>query len=207
MVSEPGMGDQNSANSVPPSSSTTTQTETPADSITIPQPLKFLVSNIKNLAPHPLTADNYPIWRMQILQQFAANGYSGHLTETIQAPDDSTSDAYIRWRTVDSNLLLALFSTISQSILPYIITSVTTNEAWTVLERRLQPTSRSRVMQLKNELYRITMKDQSLHQYLNRIKSIVDSISASGSKIESEDVMLHILNGLPPMFNSFKSTI
>ncbi|PKU71322.1 Retrovirus-related Pol polyprotein from transposon TNT 1-94 [Dendrobium catenatum] len=202
------MGDQISTNSVPPTSSyTNTQPEISAESITIPQPLKFLVSNIKNLAPHHLTADNYPIWRMQIFQQFAANGYSGHLTGTIPAPEEITSDAYIRWKIVDSNLLSALFSTISQSILPYIITSATTHDAWTVLERRLQPTSRSRVMQLKNELYRITMKDQSLQQYLNRIKSIVDNISASGSKVESEDVILHILNGLPPTFNSFKSTI
>ncbi|XP_028551231.1 uncharacterized protein LOC114579782 [Dendrobium catenatum] len=33
------------------------------------------------------------------------------------------------------------------------------------------------------------------------------TISASGSKIEPEDVMLHILNGLPSTYNSFKSTI
>ncbi|PKU72458.1 Retrovirus-related Pol polyprotein from transposon TNT 1-94 [Dendrobium catenatum] len=51
------------------------------------------------------------------------------------------------------------------------------------------------------------MKDLSVQQYLTRIKQIVDNISASGSKIESEDVMLHILNGLPPTYNSFKSTI
>ncbi|PKU74846.1 Retrovirus-related Pol polyprotein from transposon TNT 1-94 [Dendrobium catenatum] len=51
------------------------------------------------------------------------------------------------------------------------------------------------------------MKDLSVQQYLTRIKTIVDGISTSGSKIESEDVMLHILNGLPPLYNSFKSTI
>ncbi|PKU69337.1 Retrovirus-related Pol polyprotein from transposon TNT 1-94 [Dendrobium catenatum] len=51
------------------------------------------------------------------------------------------------------------------------------------------------------------MKDLSVQQYLTHIKMIVDNISASDSKIESEDVMLHILNGLPPTCNSFKSTI
>ncbi|PKU73124.1 Retrovirus-related Pol polyprotein from transposon TNT 1-94 [Dendrobium catenatum] len=51
------------------------------------------------------------------------------------------------------------------------------------------------------------MKDLSVQQYLTRIKTIVDNISASGSKIEPEDVVLHILNGLPPIYNSFKSTI
>ncbi|PKU70876.1 Retrovirus-related Pol polyprotein from transposon TNT 1-94 [Dendrobium catenatum] len=51
------------------------------------------------------------------------------------------------------------------------------------------------------------MKDLMVQQYLTRIKTIVDSIFASGSKIESEDIMLHILNGLPPTYNSFKPTI
>ncbi|KAI0523042.1 hypothetical protein KFK09_005432 [Dendrobium nobile] len=44
-------------------------------------------------------------------------------------------------------------------------------------------------------------------QYLTRIKTIVDNISASGSQIDPEDIMLNIMNGLPPTFNSFKSTI
>ncbi|KAI0523201.1 hypothetical protein KFK09_005595 [Dendrobium nobile] len=206
MVSEP-MGDQEPAENLPSSSSFSDQTTASSVTSHIPQPLKFLVSNIKNLAPHPLTTDNYSIWRVQLLQQFTANGYAGHLTGAVPAPSDTASAAYAHWLLVDSNLLSALFSTVSQSILPYIITASSAHEAWTVLERRLQPISRSRVIQLKNELYRVQMKDQPMQQYLTHIKTIVDGISVSGSKIDPEDIMLHILNGLPPTFNSFKSTI
>ncbi|KAI0524045.1 hypothetical protein KFK09_003409 [Dendrobium nobile] len=198
------MRDQESVEVLPPSSPSK---QTTTASSHIPQPLKFLVSNIKNLAPHPLTAENYSIWRVQLLQQFTANGYVGHLTGIVKPPSDPTSVDHAQWLLVDSNLLSALFSTVSQPILPYIITSTTTHDAWTVLERRLQPTSRSRVMQLKNELYRVQMKDLPMQQYLIRIKSIMDNISAFGSQIDTEDIMLHILNGLPPNFNSFKSTI
>ncbi|KAI0497455.1 hypothetical protein KFK09_020682 [Dendrobium nobile] len=198
------MGDQDSINFIPPSSSTQVDLTT---TISIPPPLKFLVSNIKNLVPHSLTTETYPIWRIQLLQQFTANGYAGHLTGTVQTPADVTSADYTRWQVIDNNLLSALFSTISQYILPYIITSTTTHEAWTVLERRLQPTTRSLVIQLKNELYHIHMKDQSLQQYLTRIKTIVDNISSSDSKIDPEDIILHVPNGLPLTFNSFKSTI
>ncbi|PKU65413.1 hypothetical protein MA16_Dca013558 [Dendrobium catenatum] len=38
---------------------------------TAPAPLKFLISNLKTLIPHPLTAENYHIWRIQILQHFS----------------------------------------------------------------------------------------------------------------------------------------
>ncbi|KAI0493310.1 hypothetical protein KFK09_027587 [Dendrobium nobile] len=198
------MGDQDSEEVLPPPS--------PSDhnsiiATTIPPHLKLLVSNIKNLAPHSLTTENYPIWRVQLMQQFTANGYAGHLNGTAAPPSYPTSTAHAQWILVDSNLLSALFSTVSQQILPYIITATTVHEAWSILERRLQPTSRSRVMQLKNELYRVQMKDLPMQQYLTRIKTIVDNISASGSTIDPKDIMLHILNGLPSTFNSFKSTI
>ncbi|KAI0494689.1 hypothetical protein KFK09_024832 [Dendrobium nobile] len=203
------MGDQESANSLPPftSSSSTFQTGSTSNEISIPAPLKFLVSNIKNLIPHPLTAKNYAIWRMQILQHFQANGYSGHLNGDLPAPVDPSTQEHVRWQFMDNNILPALFSTISPSILPYIIFSTTSHAAWSILEKHLQPTNRSRVIQLKNELHHIQMKNLTMQQYLARIKSIVDNIAASRSKIDPEDIILHILNGLPSIYNSFKTSI
>ncbi|XP_020673783.1 uncharacterized protein LOC110093288 [Dendrobium catenatum] len=173
MVSRAVTVDQESTSSNPPSSAAPMASTTTA--YTIPANLKFLVSNIKNLIPYPLTADNYPIWRTQILQQFLANDYAGHLTGQAAPPVDTSSAEYKLWHTADSNLLSALFSTLSHSILPYIITSTTTHEAWSILERRLQPTSRSRVIQLKNELYHVQLKDMTIQQYLTNIKTIVDN--------------------------------
>ncbi|PKU74388.1 Retrovirus-related Pol polyprotein from transposon TNT 1-94 [Dendrobium catenatum] len=200
------MADQESENFAPPSSSTV-QTGTPPTEMTIPAPLKFLVSNVKNLLPHPLTTDNYPIWRMQILQHFQANGYAGHLTGDLPEPADQTTQDYHRWKLVDSNLLSSLFSTISPTILPYIIFSTSTHDAWMILEKRLQPSNRSRAIQLKNELYHVQMKNLTMQQYLTHVKSIVDNIAASGSKIDPEDIIIHILNGLPPIYNPFKTSI
>ncbi|XP_020699694.1 uncharacterized protein LOC110111964 [Dendrobium catenatum] len=199
------MGDKESANSLPPSSSTLSNTSSTI--LSIPAPLKFLVSNIKNLVPHPLTSDNYAIWWMQILQQFSANGYAGHLNGATTSPTDVASTDYTRWRLVYNNLLSALFSMISQSILPYIISSTTAQDAWSVLERRLQPTSRSSIIQLKNKLHHIQLRDSTMQQYLAQIKFIIDNIAFSGSKIDMEDIILYILNGLPPTYNSFKTTI
>ncbi|KAI0516057.1 hypothetical protein KFK09_008729 [Dendrobium nobile] len=209
MVSRAAREDQDPMDSSNPSSSSTSSTQTGSTgmSTSIPPNLKFLVSNIKNLVPHPLTPENYHLWSVQLLKQFKANGFAGHLLGTVQAPPDTNSANYAQWLVIDSNLLSALFCTVSKSIIPYIITSSTAYDAWTVLEQCLQLTSRSRVIQLKNEQYRTQMKDLSVQQYLTRIKTIVDNISASSSKIESEDVMLQILNGRPPTYNSFKSTI
>ncbi|KAI0495098.1 hypothetical protein KFK09_025245 [Dendrobium nobile] len=199
------MADQESANSRPPTSGTLSGDST--TELHILAPLKFLISNIKNLVPNALTADNYAIWRIQLLQQFTANGYAGHLTGISSCPSDETSSDALKWRLIDNNLLSALFSTISPAILPYVISSTTAQDVWHILERRLQPTCRSRVIQLKNELHHIQMRDLTMQQYLTQVKTIVNNIAASGSHVDAEDIILHILNGLPSTYNSFKAAI
>ncbi|KAI0489264.1 hypothetical protein KFK09_029106 [Dendrobium nobile] len=44
-------------------------------------------------------------------------------------------------------------------------------------------------------------------QYLAEIKTLVDQIAAAGSKVDTEDVILYILNGLPISYQSFKTAI
>ncbi|PKU77959.1 Retrovirus-related Pol polyprotein from transposon TNT 1-94 [Dendrobium catenatum] len=44
-------------------------------------------------------------------------------------------------------------------------------------------------------------------QYLTSIKSLVDNISAAGATIDSEDIVLYTLNGLPPSYQAFKTAI
>ncbi|PKU67628.1 Retrovirus-related Pol polyprotein from transposon TNT 1-94 [Dendrobium catenatum] len=175
--------------------------------LAIPIHLKFLISNIKNLVPTILTTENYSIWKLQLYQHFAANGYDGHLSGTVLCPLDSDILDQNRWRLIDLNLVSALLSTISPSILPYVITLHTAHDIWITLERRLQPANRSRVIQLKNELHQIRMADQTMQQYLDHIKKLVDNIAAAGSTVDTEDIVLYILNGLPASYNSFKTEI
>ncbi|PKU68311.1 Retrovirus-related Pol polyprotein from transposon TNT 1-94 [Dendrobium catenatum] len=51
------------------------------------------------------------------------------------------------------------------------------------------------------------MKNLSMSQYLTEIKKIVDLIASAGSTVDSEDVMIYILNGLPPSYQPFAASI
>lgn len=196
------MAGQTSAAFTPPPSSLSS----PLADYTIPAPLKFLISNLKTLVPTQLIADNYAIWRLQLLQHFTANGFAGHLSGATPCPAEPSHPDFASLNLVDKNLISALLSTISPSILPYVISSSTAQEVWTVLERRLQSSSQSQILQLKNELHHIQLKNSSMQQYLTQIKTIVDTIAASGSVVDPEDIILHTLNGLPS-YNSFKAAI
>ncbi|KAI0530754.1 hypothetical protein KFK09_000302 [Dendrobium nobile] len=172
---------------------------------TVPPPLKFLLSKLKLLVHNQLTVDNYALWRLQIHQAFSANGFEGYISGQLQCPD-SASDQKL-WKLIDQNLISALFSTISPSILPNILHLKTSHDIWKTLELHPQPSNRSCVIQLKNELHNVQMRDQTISQYLSQIKSLVDNIAAAGSHIDIEDIIPYTLKGLPPSYNPFKASI
>ncbi|KAL0920123.1 hypothetical protein M5K25_009234 [Dendrobium thyrsiflorum] len=51
------------------------------------------------------------------------------------------------------------------------------------------------------------MKSSSMSQYLTEIKTLVDHISAAGSIVVHEDIILYTLNDLTPQYQSFKTFI
>ncbi|KAL0916024.1 hypothetical protein M5K25_013503 [Dendrobium thyrsiflorum] len=98
-------------------------------------------------------------------------------------------------------------STITQCILPYVLHLDSCSTIWTTIEHRLQTSNHSRVIQLKNELHNISMKTLTITQYLTEIKTMEDNIAVAGSTIDPEDVILYTLNGLPPTYQAFKTSI
>ncbi|XP_020681658.2 uncharacterized protein LOC110099005, partial [Dendrobium catenatum] len=187
-----------------------------AEESTIPSALKFVVSNLKTIVSIQLDADNYPVWKAQIAKNFRANGFDRFLDSSFSLPaaDTSQSDGTstqnrqrTQWLLTDQNLAAALCSTISSPILPYVVHLDSTAAIWSMLESRFQSTNRSKVIQLKNSLHNIALKNQSISEYLFEIKKIVDQITASGATVDHEDVILYILNGLPPAYQSFKTSI
>ncbi|PKU83464.1 Retrovirus-related Pol polyprotein from transposon TNT 1-94 [Dendrobium catenatum] len=180
----------------------------------IPTALKFVVTNLKTIVSVQLAADNYLIWKAQIVKILRANRFERFLDSTqipppsVSSHSDGTSNpSQNQWILTDQILAAALCSTISPSILPYVVNLDSTAAIWTTLENRFQATNRSKVIQLKNSLHNISLKNQTITEYLSEIKNIVDQISASGAAVDTEDIILYILNGLPPSYQSFKTAI
>ncbi|KAL0926331.1 hypothetical protein M5K25_002549 [Dendrobium thyrsiflorum] len=148
---------------------------------------------------------------LQVFKLFSTNGFEGYLIGRIAKPSPSTADSnptdHRLWHLIDQNLVSVLLSTISPSILSYILNLSIAHEIWLTLEQCLQPTNCSRVIQLKNELHHIQLRDNTMTQYLAHIKALVDNIAATGAHIDSEDIILYILTGLPSTYNPFKIAI
>ncbi|KAI0519495.1 hypothetical protein KFK09_006944 [Dendrobium nobile] len=184
--------------------------------VSIPPQLKFFMSNLKTMVTVQLTTDNHLIWKSQLLKLFTANNYEGYLTGDIPKPPKQllSSDGsviinpqYSTWMLIDQHLASAIYSTVSASLLPYILNLESTHHIWATLELRLQSTHRSRLLQLKSELHQLQLGDKTMLQYLTDIKAKIDIIAASGSSIDTEDIILYTLNGLPATYQSFKAVI
>ncbi|KAI0520155.1 hypothetical protein KFK09_007626 [Dendrobium nobile] len=199
------------------SSNTGDRSGVASDKSLIHPSLKFVISNyLKSLIPHPLSSKNYPIWSNQVHKLLKANGFQAFLdpdaTSSMSAnnQDQENQDPNLRhhrWLVTDQNLAATICATISPQILPYVVHLESTAEIWTTLQIRFQSTNRSKVIQLKNEQQNISMNNMSMTQYLTVIKKLVDQIAYAGAKLDPEDVLHHILNGLPLTYNSFKAAV
>ncbi|KAI0501744.1 hypothetical protein KFK09_016689 [Dendrobium nobile] len=167
------------------------------------------MTQIKILVTNPLTSENYPLWRSQVEKIFCANGFMGFLDGSIKSPDPSSpthqtnrESHYQMWSLLDQNIASALLSVISVSILPYVLSLKHCAEIWSTLSHRLQASTRSRTVQLKNEVYHLTKGEQTMTQYLLTVKSKVDAIAATGCSLDPEEIIFHTLNGLPAKYQT-----
>ncbi|PKU85216.1 Retrovirus-related Pol polyprotein from transposon TNT 1-94 [Dendrobium catenatum] len=175
------------------------------------QQLKFFMTNIKGISL-TLTAENFPIWRSQIFKLFKANGFEGFLDGSCICPHPSspiseTELSFQTWNHLDQNLAASLYYVISPTILPYVLSLDHCADIWDTIARRLQSNTRSRTIQLRNKLHHLSMKNQTMSQYLLAVKSVVDAIAATGSPLDPEEVIFYTLNGLPAQYQSFKTSI
>ncbi|KAI0519492.1 hypothetical protein KFK09_006940 [Dendrobium nobile] len=195
------------ANQASASSSLGATTGAVSSSPVISPSLKFVISNLKFLVPHSLTSDNFPIWSTQIAKLLKANGFAEFLDPKSALENINPNQDSQNWQVTDQNLATAMCSMISPAILLYVIHLESTHEIWSLLHARFQSSNRSKVIQLTNELQNVSMQNISMTQYLTEIKKIVDQISSAGSTVDPEDVMIYILNGLPPAYQSFTTTV
>ncbi|KAI0498246.1 hypothetical protein KFK09_021487 [Dendrobium nobile] len=205
------MAASSSATLVEESGSSSTTNE-----VIIPQQLKFFMANVKTMVTVQLTTENHLIWKSQLLKLFTANNFDGYLDGTIVPPakqivdsngQSKTNPLYSTWLLIDQHLASAIYSTISASLLPYVLNLSSSQEIWLTIKRRLQSSNRSRLLQLKGELHQLQLGDKTMVQCLFEIKNKVNAIAAAGSTIEAEDIIHYTLNGLPITYQSFKTAI
>lgn len=89
-----------------------------------------------------------------------------------------------------------IFGSLVLEVFLLVSSALTLAEVWAILSHLFASRSRSRVNQLKSELYRIYIGDSSVYEFLHYAKSKADELALIDQLVSTNDLTLFVINGL-----------
>jgi hypothetical protein len=95
-----------------------------------------------------LTPTNYPSWHAQFESLLLGYNLYGYIDGTLTCPSSTTLDAaptaaYTHWFQHDKLILNAILTSVSDSVIPFIVASKTSSQAWNKLTKLYASRSRT----------------------------------------------------------------
>ncbi|WVZ67619.1 hypothetical protein U9M48_016671 [Paspalum notatum var. saurae] len=168
-----------------------------------------------------LTRENYLLWKAQIMPAIRSAQLVGILEGTTKAPaktlkiiaDDKKTEVdvpnpeYETWLVKDQLLLGYLLNSLTKEVLAPVATLSSAAEVWATLEGMYAAQSRARATNLRMQLVSLKKGSMTAAAYFSKMKSFGDELAAIGKKVEDEEMVSYILNGLDFDYNSLVSSV
>lgn len=163
-----------------------------------------------------LDSKNYIIWKMQVQNILQATYLFGYLDGSINCPASIVQDSngkdvanleFLKWKVFNSHLLNCLTATLTTPVFSLVLDLSSSREVWLSLEKCFTTLSRSHIHQLKDRLSTVDKGTKSMEDYLKQIKDLADQLAMASSPIHDEDLVFHVLHGLPEAYDAFKTSI
>ncbi|KAM1547711.1 hypothetical protein ACFX1Z_008993 [Malus domestica] len=151
-----------------------------------------------------MNRNNYLSWRSQFFDILEIHGLEDVVT-TNTKPPKKLDDGSLNPNYSEDKLVLSwIKSTCSPYIRYVLLPCAYAFDAWSLLEKRLSPVSKTYICTLREQLR--TLKNdskKSMSDYLLHAKSLADSLTAAGSVISDEELIESFLDGLGPEYKEF----
>lgn len=147
-----------------------------------------------------------------------ANGLIGFVDGTNLCPSEfiigdngkintKLNPRFYEWVQQDQNVLCWINATLSEGVLAHVIGLSTTRVIWLALEKRFSFMTKSHIIQLKTQLQSVKKGNQSITEYIQKIKTSSDNLASAIYPVRDEDLILSTLNGLLAEYGPFKTAI
>ncbi|KAJ4755031.1 hypothetical protein LUZ62_089436 [Rhynchospora pubera] len=194
----------------PPETSTSpsgTFSQSTSDSLSCASPMVFLTLPVHT----KLSRTNFLAWKSQIEPLLHAYGLSSFLTSppvSSSSPNPVTGQLelnpnYLPWYKQDQMILAWLRASLSESILAQVVSCSTSGELWRHLVQTFSASSRARFTELRKKLQNTTKGSGSCSDFIQQIRSLSDELAFIGAPVSDQDLVLAVLGGLNPDYNSF----
>ncbi|KAF3771637.1 hypothetical protein EJ110_NYTH59938 [Nymphaea thermarum] len=164
-----------------------------------------------------LTADNFLLWETQFMPLLYTYDLLGFIDGSKPCPNQyiTSSDgnsqsinlAYVTWMKQDQLLLSSIISSLSETVLAQVLGLKTSYEVWNALKRSYAAHSRSRIMQLKEQLQGLRKGNLTMDDYFYKAKMLAHQLAVASKLVQEDDLIMHILRGLPREYSAFKTSL
>ena len=163
-----------------------------------------------------LDSKDFYLWRQQVEPYINAHNLTD-LVLSLQIPPEFLDDdarrsgtvnlVYAAWLQKDQMLLSWLQSTLSSEIMSRVLGCTHTHQLLDRLFTYFQKQTHAKARQLRVELCALTLGNQSVQDYLQKIRTIVDSLASIGDPVPLSHHIDVILEGLPSDYASVVSVV
>nr|KYP37941.1 hypothetical protein KK1_040830 [Cajanus cajan] len=127
---------------------------------------------------------------------------------TVSNKDENrVSKEYLAWEQQDQLLLSWLQSSMSKDMLARVIGCKSSFQIWDKIHAYFHAHTNAKARQLHSDLRSTTLDNCTISDYLLRIQSLVDSLTAIGDSVSSKEHLDIVLEGLPGEYESTVSLI
>ena len=114
------------------------------------------------------------------------------------------NSAYQKWWRQDQQVLSLIVTSLSESVLPYVVGKLTAREAWSALMKHCSSTNPSRIMHLHNRLHNT---QKGTREFVQDIQQTRDELAAAGYPVQETVSIYALLRGLGPAYSAFSAGI
>ena len=143
-----------------------------------------------------LTSSNYLLWRNQFVPLLTSQELFGFLDGSVVAPCAVITDssgvtkpnpAHNSWLHTYQMLLSLLFSSLTEESMSEVLGLRHSHEAWQALEVSFSHRSKTRELQLKDELLLMQRGSQSVAEFFRVFKRLCDQLATIGCPVDDTD--------------------
>ncbi|CAH9137250.1 unnamed protein product, partial [Cuscuta epithymum] len=159
-----------------------------------------------------LTSSNYLLWRNQVETLLESQNLFGYINGSIPSPTISTSPTpdeqklLAAWKTQDKRLVSLLLSSLTEEAMSQTLGCTTSAQVWAALASAFSLSSKSREIQLRDELQQLRRGSRTVTDYGNLFHTYCEQLAAIGSPVSQVDKIHWFCRGLGPSFTSFSLT-
>eukprot|EP01018_Ginkgo_biloba_P006693 Gb_18192 [translate_table: standard] len=153
-----------------------------------------------------LNGSNYVNWKFKV-QTILECWNAWQIVAGIEAKLADATTA-VDWDKRETKAKVLIRMSVTDAIIPHIRDCDTSSNTWKVLKTLFETENANRVFFLKSKLFSIKMdENESVNDYLSRVKELKDKLGDIGEKISSTDLVTVTLNGMTSDYQVFITSL